>query len=165
MVYLSREYAPLEKREAAFIAYEKTLPGIAANIRANLKTPLPRTFPRVRALPASGGFAKFFKDNVPKIFAGVKDPALTKDLAVCERRCHQSDGTSSPPGLSPSAPTQRMTSRSARNVVRTDARGHRACEYSAERYRGGKGAPDSRAQYCSVEGRRVRNSCRSRHDR
>ncbi len=78
-VYLNREYAPLEKREAAFIAYEKTLPAVAANIRENLKTPMPKTFVEY-GISSFGGFAKFFRDNVPRIFASVKDPALAADL-------------------------------------------------------------------------------------
>ena len=74
-VYLNREYAPLEKREAAFVAYEKTLPGIAQNIRENLKTPLPKSYVEY-GIAGFGGFARFFRDDVPKVFASIKDPAL-----------------------------------------------------------------------------------------
>ena len=80
-VYLSREYAPLEKREAAFIAYQKALPGIAANIRANLRTPMSKPLIE-HGIAGFGGFAKFFKDDVPKVFASSTDPALAQELAA-----------------------------------------------------------------------------------
>ncbi len=38
--YLSREYAPLEKRMAGFIGYARSIPQLAADIRANLKMPM-----------------------------------------------------------------------------------------------------------------------------
>ena len=78
--YLSREYAPLEKRIVAYTGYAKAIPQIAADIRANLKTPLPKSFVE-RAIAGFGGFASFYRSDVTKVFASVQDPELQKQLA------------------------------------------------------------------------------------
>jgi len=80
-VYLSREYAPLEKRMAGYIGYAKAIPGIAQNIRANLRTPLPKSYVHY-GVAGFGGFAAFFRADVPAVFAAVKDPALQKEFAA-----------------------------------------------------------------------------------
>jgi uncharacterized protein (DUF885 family) len=80
-VYLSREYAPLEKRLAGYIGYAKAIPNIAASIRANLRTPLPKSFVEY-GISGFGGFAEFYRNDVPKVFASITDPALQKDLAA-----------------------------------------------------------------------------------
>lgn len=74
-VYLTRPYAPLETRLKAFTAYLKAIPTAAAQIRANLKTPLPKTFVE-RGIDAFGGYAKFFREDSPKAFAAVTDAGL-----------------------------------------------------------------------------------------
>src|SRR5580704_3061258 len=43
-VYLNRDYAPLPKRMQGYIGYARAIPKIAADIRANLHTPLAPTF-------------------------------------------------------------------------------------------------------------------------
>lgn len=78
-VYLTRPYAPLPRRMQAFIAYARAIPGAAAQIRQNLRTPLPRTYVE-QAMRSFAGYATFYRDDVPKIFAEVKDPALQADL-------------------------------------------------------------------------------------
>jgi len=78
-VYLSRDYAPLEQRLKGFIGYSRAVPGIVAAIRANLQTPLPRTYVEY-GIKAFGGMADFYQHDIPKIFASVKDPQLQKDL-------------------------------------------------------------------------------------
>jgi hypothetical protein len=80
-VYLSREYAPLEKRMAGYIGYAKAIPAIAASIRANLRTPLPRSYVEY-GINGFGGFAVFFRNDVPAVFASVKDRALQRDFAA-----------------------------------------------------------------------------------
>jgi len=77
---LSREYAPLEKRIVSYIGYAKAIPQIAAAIRANLQTPLPKTFVE-RGIAGFGGFASFYRSDVPKVFAPVTDPELQKQFA------------------------------------------------------------------------------------
>ena len=79
-VYLTREYAPLEKRMAAYIDYARAIPRVAENIRANLRTPMPRSFVE-RGISGFGGFAAFFRDDVPKVFASVKNEELQKQFA------------------------------------------------------------------------------------
>jgi len=79
-VYLSRNYAPLERRFQAYIAYAKAIPGISADIRANLQLPLPKSYVE-RGIAGFGGYAEFYRNDVPKVFAAVKDPARQKQFA------------------------------------------------------------------------------------
>ena len=74
-MYLTRPYAPLADRMAAFVTYQEALPKALAQVQANLKTPLPASFIDL-GVNSFGGFAAFFKHDVPGIFAEVKDPAL-----------------------------------------------------------------------------------------
>ncbi len=74
-MYLTRPYAPLEQRMAAFVTYQEALPKAIAQIKANLKLPLPASFIDL-GVDSFGGYASFFKSDVPAIFATVKDPAL-----------------------------------------------------------------------------------------
>jgi uncharacterized protein (DUF885 family) len=74
-MYLTRPYAPLADRMAAFVTYEEALPKALAQVKANLKTPLPASYLTL-GINSFGGFAAFFKNDVPGIFASVKDPAL-----------------------------------------------------------------------------------------
>jgi hypothetical protein len=88
-VYLSRNYAPLDVRMKAYISYARTIPGIVANIRANLAGPLPRSFVDI-AVDGFGGYAEFFKNEVPAIFAAVKDADLQKQLTEADAAAAQS---------------------------------------------------------------------------
>jgi hypothetical protein len=74
-MYLTRPYAPLAQRMAAFVAYQEALPKALAQMRANLKPPLPATYIDLGS-NIFGGYATFFADTVPAIFAEVKDAAL-----------------------------------------------------------------------------------------
>ena len=78
-VYLTRPYAPLDQRMRAFIAYAKAIPTAAAQIRANLKSPLPKTYVQL-GINGFGGFPDFYRKDVPTIFAEVKDEALQTEL-------------------------------------------------------------------------------------
>jgi hypothetical protein len=82
-VYLNRAYAPLAKRLEGYIGYARAVPGIAADLRANLKTPLPQSFV-ARGIGAFGGFGVFYRKQVAPIFAGVKDPAAQRALAEAD---------------------------------------------------------------------------------
>src|SRR5262249_3203335 len=62
-----------------FIAYAKALPAAAAQIRANLKTPMPATYVQY-GIASFGGLADFYRKDVPRAFAEVKDPALQAEL-------------------------------------------------------------------------------------
>ena len=74
-MYLTRPYAPLEQRMAAFVTYQEALPRAIAQIKANLTLPLPASFIDL-GVNSFGGYASFFKSDVPAIFATVKDAAL-----------------------------------------------------------------------------------------
>jgi hypothetical protein len=77
--YLTRPYAPLDQRMRAYTAYARSIVRVLPQIRANLKTPLPRTFiDRGRGI--FGGFASFFADDVPPVFKSVTDPQLQREF-------------------------------------------------------------------------------------
>jgi hypothetical protein len=78
-VYVAREYAPIETRIKAVTAFLKTVPAAAANIRANLKTPMPASFVKFGEA-GFGGFAEAYPKDTVAAFAAVKDEALQKDL-------------------------------------------------------------------------------------
>ena len=82
-VYLSRDYAPLEKRLKGYIGYAQGIPKTATDIRANLKMPLPKSLLE-RGIDAFGGFAEFYRNDVPKVFASVQDPDAQKALAAAD---------------------------------------------------------------------------------
>jgi hypothetical protein len=93
-VYLTRPYAPLRQRMQAYIRYARAVARAAPQIQGNLRTPLARTMID-RGRGAFGGFASFYRDNVPAVFAAVQDSALQRELApgdttVPPRRCGRS---------------------------------------------------------------------------
>ena len=82
-VYLNRDYAPLDKRMKGYIGYARAIPQAVANIRANLKMPIPRSLLE-RGIDAFGGYAEFFRKDVSKVFASVQDPQAQQDLAAAD---------------------------------------------------------------------------------
>jgi hypothetical protein len=82
-VYLSRDYAPLAQRLKGYLGYARSIPRIAADIRANLRTPLPASLIE-RGIDGFGGYADFYRNDVPKVFASVADPAAQKELAEAD---------------------------------------------------------------------------------
>ncbi len=79
-IYLSKPYAPLETRMRAYIAYAREVPRAAAQIRANLRTPMPAPWIEY-GINAFGGFAQFYATDVTAVFADIKDPKLQQQLA------------------------------------------------------------------------------------
>ncbi|MGH9969664.1 MAG: DUF885 domain-containing protein [Pyrinomonadaceae bacterium] len=79
-VYVSREYAPLDQRLRAYTNYAKSIPTALEQIRANLRTPLPKTYVQIGHI-TFGGLVSFYQKNVPAIFASVKDEQLQKDFS------------------------------------------------------------------------------------
>jgi len=79
--YLTRNYAPLDVRLRAYTAYARAVPQAAAQIRANLRTPLARPL-LDRGASAFRGFADFYEADVPGVFAGVRDTALQQELGA-----------------------------------------------------------------------------------
>lgn len=78
--YLTREYAPLDRRMRSYLGYARSIPRVAQEIRANLRTPLPKTYVE-RGIAAFAGFADFYEKDLPQAFAAVKDEALHKEFA------------------------------------------------------------------------------------
>ena len=80
-VYIAREYAPLAQRMQAYIAYAKAIPSAVEQIRANLRTPMPRSYIRIGHIRA-GGLAALYQNDVPAIFASVDDAELQARFRV-----------------------------------------------------------------------------------
>jgi hypothetical protein len=80
-VYVMRPYASIDVRARAMIRYAKSVVSAAPQIRKNLHTPMPATFVDL-GIAGFGGFADFYRHDVPKAFAGVTDPALKSELAA-----------------------------------------------------------------------------------
>ncbi|HVR90960.1 MAG TPA: DUF885 domain-containing protein [Novosphingobium sp.] len=78
-VYLAREYADKPTRAKALVAFFEAVPANAAQIRANLKAPLPASFVKY-GVSAFGGFADFYAADAPRAFEGVGDAALQQRL-------------------------------------------------------------------------------------
>ncbi len=78
-MYLNRNYAPLDVRMKAYIKYARGIPKMANDIKANLQSPLPKTYVEL-GIAQFGGFADFYKKNVTPVFASVSDPDLQKQL-------------------------------------------------------------------------------------
>jgi len=78
-VYVAREYAPLADRLRAYIKYAEAVPAAAAQIRLNLRTPMPRTYVQIGRI-IYGGLATFYEEEVPVIFSAVTDAKLQADL-------------------------------------------------------------------------------------
>ena len=74
-MYLTRPYALLAQRMAAFVAYQEALPKAIEQIRANMKTPLSASYVDL-GVATFGGYSSFFSDDVPAIFADIHDEAL-----------------------------------------------------------------------------------------
>jgi hypothetical protein len=82
-VYLNRDYASIDKRMQGYIGYARAIPQVAANIRANLKLPIPKSLLE-RGIDAFGGYAEFYRKDVTRVFASVQDPQAQKDLAAAD---------------------------------------------------------------------------------
>lgn len=75
LVYITREYAPLDERLRAYTHYARNLPLAVSQIRTNLQTPIPRTYIAV-GHTTYGGLADFLETDVPSVFTGVEDDTL-----------------------------------------------------------------------------------------
>jgi hypothetical protein len=78
-MYLTRDYAPLPERMKGFLGYARAVPALTANIRANLRTPLPKAFIE-RGAAGFGGYATFFRNEMPLAFAPITDDSLKGEL-------------------------------------------------------------------------------------
>jgi hypothetical protein len=78
-LYLSREYAPLERRMRAYVDYARAVPRAAGQARTNLRTPMPRTYAELGEM-AFTGMASYFEADVPAVFAAVGDADLQAEF-------------------------------------------------------------------------------------
>lgn len=78
-LYLTREYAPLPRRMRAYVDYARAVPRAAGEVRANLRTPMPRTFAELGQM-SFGGLAGYLESDVPAVFAAVDDADLQAEL-------------------------------------------------------------------------------------
>jgi uncharacterized protein (DUF885 family) len=78
-VYLDRPYADLPKRMADYSKWASNIPAAAAQIKANLKGPLPKAYVDI-ALHTFKPTAEFLKADVPTVFASVTDAALQAEF-------------------------------------------------------------------------------------
>jgi hypothetical protein len=78
-MYLTRDYAPLPQRLAGFLGYARAVPGLAAEIRTNLRTPLPRAFIE-RAMAGFSGYSTFYRTEMPAIVAQLADERQKQEL-------------------------------------------------------------------------------------
>lgn len=80
-VYIARPYADAPTRMKALIAFLGRVPAAAAQIRANLRTPMPRSFVDY-GVAGFNGFADYYVGDAKTAFADVADPALQRQLAT-----------------------------------------------------------------------------------
>mgnify|MGYP001246026657 CR=1 FL=1 len=79
-MYIARPYAAADVRLRAYITYLRAIPAAAAQIRANLRTPLPLTFVNYGAA-SFGGLAEYYQGDGQAAFASVTDAALQAELS------------------------------------------------------------------------------------
>jgi len=87
-MYLTRDYAPLPKRLEGFLGYLRAVPTLTSEIRANLRTPLPRAFIE-RGTAAFSGYATFYRTEMPGIFAQLTDDRLKQELSAANAAAAQ----------------------------------------------------------------------------
>jgi uncharacterized protein (DUF885 family) len=80
-VYIARPYADAATRLRAFVAYARALPAAIAQLRTNLRTPMPASFVEY-GIAGFAGFADYFAGDVKAAFAAVAEPALQAELAA-----------------------------------------------------------------------------------
>ncbi|MES2095735.1 MAG: DUF885 domain-containing protein [Pseudomonadota bacterium] len=78
--YIARPYADAPTRMKAIIKFFRQIPSAAANIRTNLKGPLPLSYVNY-GVAGFSGFADYYVGDAKKAFAGVRDKQLQKDFA------------------------------------------------------------------------------------
>jgi hypothetical protein len=87
-MYLSRNYAALDIRMKAYIKYARAIPKMAATIKENLKSPLPKTYVEL-GIAQFGGLADFYTKDVAAVFKSVADPDLQKQLSDADANAAQ----------------------------------------------------------------------------
>jgi uncharacterized protein (DUF885 family) len=87
-VYIARAYADRPTRMKAMIAFFQAVPKAAAQIRANLKAPLPASFIKY-GVAGFAGFADYYRNDARAAFADVKDADLQARFAAASEQAAQ----------------------------------------------------------------------------
>jgi uncharacterized protein (DUF885 family) len=87
-MYLNRNYAPLTVRMKAYIKYARGIPKMVNDIKANLQSPLPKTYLEL-GIAQYGGLSDFYSKNVAPTFASVTDADLQKQLSDADTAAAQ----------------------------------------------------------------------------
>ena len=78
--YITLAYAPLEERIKSYTRYAQNIPKAVEQIRTNLRMPMART--RLEyGIDSFGGFADYFSNDVPLVFAAVEVEHLQTEFA------------------------------------------------------------------------------------
>ena len=88
-VYLTRDYAPLDKRMQSYIKYANNLPLVLKYMKENLSLPLPKTFATL-GKNSFTGYVEFFTNDLPEIFESVKSNELQKEFALANKNAIES---------------------------------------------------------------------------
>jgi len=80
-VYIARNYADKPTRMRAFIKFARAVPTAVAQIRANLKMPMPASFIDY-GKAGFAGLASYYGGDAKAAFADVADPVLQAELAT-----------------------------------------------------------------------------------
>ena len=83
--YLTKPYAPPEQRLKDFTKWLGNIPAATAQIQANLRAPLPRTWID-QGVASFGGMVPFLRDDAPQAFAEVKDASLQSAFEEANRK-------------------------------------------------------------------------------
>jgi uncharacterized protein (DUF885 family) len=78
--YITLNYAPAEERMRAFVKYLSNLPLAAEQIKENLEMPMPTTWLQL-GIDSFGGYAAYFRDDVPAIWAEVSNQRLQLEFS------------------------------------------------------------------------------------
>ncbi len=79
-VYLARSYAPLAERMRSYTRWARALPNALAQMRANLQTPMPRTYADI-GRGRIGGMVSYLGQDVPTAFDSVRDSVTRREFA------------------------------------------------------------------------------------
>ena len=78
-VYIARNYADAPTRMRAMVSFLRKIPTATAQIRENLKAPLPLSYINF-GVAAFNGFGDYYTGDAKKAFADVKSPALQEEF-------------------------------------------------------------------------------------
>lgn len=82
--YLTLDYAPASQRMQAFTRYLENIPTAAEQIRTNLAMPMPEAWLQF-GMDAFAGYARYFAEDVPAVWAEVEDDQLHQRFQAANR--------------------------------------------------------------------------------